>query len=287
MGAFVAGSLGSALTISPPTGLPLKVNVTGGSVFTAASGGSQVTFPQTITAATTYYSQTDQPNLTVSAKVAGVETANGNAGTVTWNAYGGAYLSISPSPTTAQILGASDFSWQYGYLEPSAALAATVDGRLSASSTTAAMTSGTVYACAIPLPNGLTVSNISFFVTTAEATGTHAWCGIADNGGTVRAISADQTGAAYFGPVNSFVTTAMATPYTTTYDGLYYLFVCTSATTMPVFAAAPALSNAAVSSQAPVICGSALSGQTTPVAVSSSLGTITGTAGHQFYAYVS
>lgn len=286
MSVFLAGSTGSSITITPPSGLPVKVNITGGSVFAAAAGGVALVFPLTITAPTTYFSQTDQA-LTVSCKVAGVETANGNAGTTTWNAMGGGSLVISPAPTTAQILGASDFSWQYGYLEPAGAVAATVDGRLSASSTTAAMTSGTVYACAAPIPNGVTISNVSVFVTTAEATGTHAWVGVADSTGKILGISADKTAAAYFGPVNTFVTTALAAPFVTTTDGLYYVFACTAATTMPVFAAAPALVNAAVSAAAPVLCGSALTGQTTPPAVGSSLGALTGTAGHQFYAYVS
>lgn len=284
---FLAGSVGSSLTITPPAGVPVSVNITGGSVYAAGSGGAAITFPQTITSATTYFSQLDQYGLTVSCKVNGMETANGNGGTVGWSAVGGASLTITPSPTAAQLVGGVDLSWSYGYLEPSGALSSTIDGRLSASATTAAMTSGTVYECAIPLDSGVTVSNVSLFVTTAEATGTHAWVGLADNTNKLVAVSADHTAATYFGPIDTVVTTALVSPYTTTYDGLYYVVVCTAATTMPAFAAAPAMTHAALASVAPKVCGSSLTGQTTPPTVNTALGTITGTAGHQFYAYVS
>lgn len=284
---YLAGSVGSTLTITPPTGVPVKVNITGGSVFAAASGGAAVTFPQTVTSPVTYFAQLDQGPLSVSCRISGMETANGNAGVATWEARGGASLSISPSPTPGQIVGGADMSWQYNYLEPAGVVGATIDGRLSASSNTAAMTSGTVYECAIPLLAGETVTNLSLFPTTAEATGTHAWVGLADSTNKLVAVSADKTAAAYFGPINTAVSTALTSPFTPTYDGLYYVVVCIVATTMPVFAAAPALANAALSGIAPVLCGSSLTAQTTPPAVNTALGAITATAGHQFYCYAS
>lgn len=177
-------------------------------------------------------------------------------------------------------------AWLYQYLEPAGALMSSVDGRMSASSTSATLTTGTVYAFALPGESGVLLSNLTLVSLTAEATGTHAWCGIADNTGKVLAISADNTGAAYFA-ANTAVTTALATPVTTTYTGLYYAFVCVVASgTMPTFAAAPAFTHAAIATVPPIICGTALTSQTTPVAVASSLGTITPTAGHQIYAYV-
>jgi hypothetical protein len=177
-------------------------------------------------------------------------------------------------------------AWLYGYTEPAGAKASSVDGRLSASAASATLTSGTVYAFAVPIETGLLISNMTLVSLTAEATGTHAWVGIADNTGKVLGISADNTGAAYYA-ANSPITTAIAAPITTAYTGLYYGFVCVVASgTMPTFAAAPAFIHAAIAGVAPIMCGTALTGQTTPVAVGSSLGTITATAGHQIYTYL-
>lgn len=184
------------------------------------------------------------------------------------------------------LLGGGTKAWMYQYLEPTGALAASLDGRASATAASAALTSGTVYAFATPVESNLLISNVTLVSLTAEAGGTHAWVGVADKTGKVLGVSADQTGAAYFA-ANTATTTAVATPFTTTYTGLYYTFVCVVAgTTMPTFAASAAFANAAVSAIAPVYCGTTLTGQTTPVAVGSSLGTITGTAGHAIYAYL-
>jgi hypothetical protein len=201
-----------------------------------------------------------------------------NTSTTNPNSFGG------PVVMKSGVTGSK--AWMYQYLEPTGVLAASVDGRMSATSTSAALTTGTVYAVAMPVETGLLVTNITLVSLTAEATGTHAWVGLADNTGKVLAISADNTGAAYFA-ANTAVTTALANPFTTSYTGLYYMFVCVVASgTMPTFAAAPAFTHVAISTAAPIICGTTLTAQTTPVAVGSSLGTITPTAGHQIYAYL-
>src|SRR3954468_10974626 len=177
-----------------------------------------------------------------------------------------------------QLLGGGTKTWMYQYLEPTGTLASSLDGRSSATAASATLTSGTVYAYAMPCESNLLISNLTMISLTAEATGTHAWVGVADSRGKVLGISADNTGAAYFA-ANTAVTTAIATPFTTSYTGLYYGFVCVVASgTMPTFAASAAMANAAVSAVAPVYCGTTLTSQTTPVAVGSSLGTITGTA---------
>lgn len=180
-------------------------------------------------------------------------------------------------------------AWLYQFLEPTGAKAASVDGRMSATSTAATLTTGTVYEVAIPIEKGVSIANLTMVSLTAEATGTHAWVGIADNTNAVLAISVDKTAAAYFA-ANTAVTTAVTVdgtnPLVTTYTGLYYAFVCVVASgTMPTFASAPAFTHAAIATVAPIICGTSLTSQTTPVAVASSLGTITPTAGHQIYAY--
>lgn len=190
------------------------------------------------------------------------------------------------SNQAVKLLGGGTKAWTYQYLEPTGTLASSLDGRATASAASAALTSGTVYAFATPIEAGLTISNVTLVSLTAEAGGTHAWVGVADGTGKVLGVSADQTGAAYFA-ANTATTTALAAPFTTTSTGLYYTFVCVvAATTMPTFAAGAAMANAAVSAITPVYCGTTLTGQTTPVAVGSSLGTITGTAGHAIYAYL-
>jgi hypothetical protein len=180
--------------------------------------------------------------------------------------------------------GTGTKAYLYQYLEPTGVKAASQDGRMSATSTSAALTSATVYAFAMPIETGLLISNITLVSIGAESGGSHAWVGIADNTGKVLGISADNTGAAYYA-ANTATTTAIAAPFTTTYTGLYYAFVCVVGTT-PTFASAPAFTHAAISTVAPIICGTTLTSQSTPVAVGSSLGTITPTAGHQIYAYL-
>jgi hypothetical protein len=185
---------------------------------------------------------------------------------------------------------AGDLAWGLNPLalptEPATVVGVTVP-RTLASGSTAALTSGTVYACGIALNKGVTVSNVSLYVAgTAEATGTHAWVGLANSARSVLAVSADNTGAAYFGGTNTAITTALAAPFTTTYAGLHYVFVNVTATTTPVFAAAPALVNAALGAVAPILCGTSSTGQTTPPATGTTLTAITATAGHLFYAWL-
>lgn len=199
------------------------------------------------------------------------------------------FVSTTTTPNVftgpVSLLAGGTKSWTYQYLEPTGTKASSVDGRMSASGTSTVATSGTIVAFAIPIESGLLISNLTLTSIAAEATGTHAWVGIANSAGTVLGVSADNTGAAYFA-ANTVTTTAIATPFTTTYTGLYYGFVNVTATTVPTFAAAPAMTHAAISTVPPIMCGTALTGQTTPVAVGSSLGTITPTANHQLYAYL-
>lgn len=200
------------------------------------------------------------------------------------------FVSTTTNPNVftgpVSLLAGGTKGWMYQYLEPTGTKAASLDGRASATVASAALTTGTVYAAGCPIESGLLISNVTLVSLTAEATGTHAWVGVANSAGTVLGVSADNTGAAYFA-ANTAVTTAIAAPFTTTYTGLYYVFVCVVASgTMPTFAANAAFANAAVSAVAPVYCGTTLTAQTTPVAVGSSLGTITGTAGHALYAYL-
>lgn len=179
-------------------------------------------------------------------------------------------------------------AYRYLDMEPSGTLGSTIPRGL-ASASSASLTTGTVYCCAIGLDKGVVVTNISVYVTsTAETTGTHAWIGLADASRNVLAVSADKTGATYFGGTQTAVTTAMASPYTTTAAGMYYVFIMVAASgSTPLLAAAPALANSALSNVAPIACGTADTSQTTPpTAGTTQLATITATAGHLFYAWI-
>ena len=76
-----------------------------------------------------------------------------------------------------------------------------------------------------------------------------------------------------------------AVPYTTTYSGLFYVAVGTVSTVAPQLAALGALPSVAAVSGPPVLCGtSATAATTTPPAVGTALGALTGVATNEFYA---
>jgi hypothetical protein len=188
-----------------------------------------------------------------------------------------------PVHAAAGVVGTN--AWMYQYLEPAGTLAASIGGRSAATYQSAPLTSGTIYEVAMPVEAGLCVCNITLCSVAAQAAGAHAWVGLADKTNTVLTVSTDQTAAGYFA-----ADTLVATPldrFMTTYSGLYYLFVCVVATTMPTFASAAAPVSTALSNALPVLCGTSLTGQTTPVAVGSNLGVITSAPGYQLYGHLS
>lgn len=176
-------------------------------------------------------------------------------------------------------------AWLYQHLEPAGAIAASVGGRGQATFQSPALASGTVYEVAMPVDAGLAVCDIVLCSVAAQAAGSHAWVGLADRNNTVLTVSADNTGAAYY-TANTLVSTSVPC-IITSYTGLYYLFVCVVAGTMPTFASAAAPVSPALSNANPVLCGTSLTGQTAPVAVGSSLGPIAPAAGYQLYGYLS
>lgn len=100
---------------------------------------------------------------------------------------------------------------------------------------------GTLQLTAIYLTANQTISNINFLSgTTAEATGTHLWFALYDDGrgsSTANQLALlgqtpDQTGAAAFA-ANTNLGLALITPYTTQYSGIYYVGVMCAAGTTP------------------------------------------------------
>lgn len=167
-------------------------------------------------------------------------------------------------------------------LAPSGALAETGSRRLYQGTVTT--TSGTVYFAAVGLPKGTVVANITFCTGTApESGGTHGWYALLDSTGKVVAVSADQTGATFFGN-GSLITVAMGASYTVSASGLFYVAQCVVASGMPNFIGSNLSSSIGVA-RAPVLCGTAGTGQTTPPAVNTTLTLTAGTI--DLYGYVS
>lgn len=171
---------------------------------------------------------------------------------------------------------------QSNLLMPSGGLAETFPRWLS--SVNAGPSSSLVSMTAIPLPKGLTVTNITFITgSSAESGGTHGWYALMDSSGKVLAVSADQTGATVWGSANAPLTLAMGTPYVTPSAGTYYVAVSVTATGMPTFASNN-LSVTSASRQVPMLCGSA-GNQAAPPAVNATFSISSAT--NCFYAYVS
>lgn len=146
-------------------------------------------------------------------------------------------------------------AWQSNLLAPAGALAETFP-RINAQSNDL-FSSGSSVIGAIPLPAGIKVSNITVVTgNTAETGGSHGWVALTDSTGKVLAASADQ-GATWLSPGNSFITTALATPYTVTAAGVYYIVLGLTATGPPQLLVFSGGGVAGAIEQAPVLGGNA------------------------------
>jgi len=113
----------------------------------------------------------------------------------------------------------------YSTVYATGALAETIPAY--AATTAFTPTSGDLYIWAVHLGSGVSVGHVGFVTTTtAGATLNHWWTCLLDSTYTVRAASADQTSGAI--GASTWFSLAMATAYTTTYSGLYYLGVMIS-----------------------------------------------------------
>jgi hypothetical protein len=148
------------------------------------------------------------------------------------------------------------------------------------------LTSGLVYASAIPLPRGLAVNSITLHQgSTAFAGVTHGWYALLDSSLTVRAVSADQTTA--WGGVNTPVTLSVAgSGYATTYGGLFYVAFCAAFTGSGSFVGAVGTVGG-ILSVAPLLAASSSTGQTTPPAAGTTLAALSNVPAARFYAYTS
>lgn len=96
------------------------------------------------------------------------------------------------------------------------------------------LTNGTPNFTAICMPAGLTLTRMTMVTgNIAQAGGTHGWYALLDVTGKVVAVTADQTGAAVWSPINSPITLPFTASYTTSYRGVYHAMICTTSGTDP------------------------------------------------------
>jgi len=140
----------------------------------------------------------------------------------------------------------------------------------------AALTTATLVLCAIDLPGGMLISNITF-VSAATAAGTpvNQWFALYDGNLNKLAVTADDTTTAW--AANTAKTLAISGGYRTQVAGLFYLGCMVKATTLPTLAGISLRSG--VASLTPKLCGSSTSGLTNPAsapATATALTTING-----------
>lgn len=148
----------------------------------------------------------------------------------------------------------------------------------------AALASGTLVLCAIDLPGGLLINNITF-VSGATAVGTplNQWFALYD-GSTLKklAVTADDTTTAW--AANAAKTLAISGGYRTQGAGLFYLGCMVKATTVPTLSGVSL--RAGVAGLTPKLCGTSTSGLTTPSTAPDPAAALTTVNGIP-YAYVS
>ena len=172
--------------------------------------------------------------------------------------------------------------------EPTGTLFRTVPGGVLTSVTLGALNiTGLVAVRSILLTPGQVISNISILFGTTGATGpTQLWAALTDANLNVLAVTGDQGAAAQV--ASTFTTIPLAAKYATTFNGLAYVLVSSSAsTTAPTLAGAPVVGAGRVAGP-PVFCGTAGSLATPPaLGAQVNSGTITAAGGSNFGAWLS
>ena len=138
---------------------------------------------------------------------------------------------------------------------------------------TIAGASGTMFMQAIWLPAGMIINNLySMSGTTGGANQTARWMALYDQSRSLLRQSADQGGAAL---AANTLFTAPITSYTTTYSGLYYIAMLTTASPANSWIGVTAAGNSAIRNLPPVLTGTSNSGLSGVAPVSANA--ITGT----------
>jgi hypothetical protein len=151
----------------------------------------------------------------------------------------------------------------------------TVDRDMCNEVNSAVLSTGRLSLQAIWLPAGITINSISFWsATTAGATLTNQLFGLYDFNLNLLQQSVNDTSVAW--AANSRKTLALASVFTTTYTGLYYLGIMIAATTVPTLKGNTAKTGGQLGAGAPSMGGTSSTGLTTALpATAAAPGTVT------------
>lgn len=173
------------------------------------------------------------------------------------------------------------------YAAPNGAIAETIDRTALGLANAAVTATGTLYLQAIVLPEGRTISNITWCSgNTALSGGNHQWFVLIDTSGNLLAVTGDDTSTAW--AAKSLKTLAVTSPYTPGTTGLYFVGVMVDATTPPSLAGLGDI-GAVLNVAAPCLCGPSSTSAgtlTTPPTIPSVFNLPT-TGAAKVYAYVS
>lgn len=189
------------------------------------------------------------------------------------------YSSAPGSGTT--VAGSTNLN---GYLKPTGAKYETVPRTLIRAGITSASTSGTLKVTAIGLPAGELITSISVMSAGAAVTPTNQWFVLLGSDRAKLAITSDDTTTAW--GANSVKTLNLATPYTTTTAGLFYIGVLQVAGTPATHAAYDSSGQTGGSGASPILWGTSSTGLTDPASCPATPAALT-LISNLFYAYVS
>lgn len=167
---------------------------------------------------------------------------------------------------------------------PSGAIAESFPRGTGVTIATTAITSGTLRLVAIEIPSNKSISNISVLSgSTAATSPTAQWFALIDSAFNVLAKTADDTTTAW--AANAVKTLAIASPFPTTYSGLYYVGILVVAATPPTLTSLND-GNAAINAIPPFISGNSTTGLTTPASLGATATALSVAVTSKFYAYL-
>ena len=144
----------------------------------------------------------------------------------------------------------------------SGTLAETMPRMLCSEANLAALTSGTLLLTAIYLKAGMRCNNISFHsATTAAGTPTNQFFALYDINRALLAQTANATTTAW--AANSIATRALTATYVVPSDGLYYVGIMVTATTVPTLKGLTAKTASQLAGQTPILHGNSTTALTT------------------------
>lgn len=155
--------------------------------------------------------------------------------------------------------------------------------RYSAVAARAAVTSGTIQLAAISLPKNYKVTKIAIPASAAAVAPAHWWFALCDSAFLQLRGTADQLTAAI--GASTMLDISLASTFTTTYEGLYYIaFMVAVTTTMPTMIGNPMVT--AIGSIVPLISLTGLTAQTAVQTDGTNLAPTPGGAAVNWYAFV-